>query len=125
MTHFFAPERPFSGLTLGREECTSPTYHVSVNDLEKLVSQLFSPLFDIIHIFNNIMENKNTLNSFQIIDIETIYSRTLIKETRIKETFGYKKRFHSSDFMQVKLSTLIEQLIKETMDKRNPFLTAQ
>ena len=28
------------------------------------------------------------------------YSRTRIKETRIKETFGYKKRFHSSDFMQ-------------------------
>ena len=53
------------------------------------------------------------------------YSRTRIKETRIKETFGYKKRFHSSDFMQVKLSTLIGQLIKETMDKRNPFLTAQ
>ena len=46
-----------------------------------------------------------------------------MKETRIKETFGYKKRFHSSDFMQVKLSTLIGQLIKETMDKRNPFLT--
>ena len=55
-----------------------------------------------------------------------MYSRTRIKETRIKETFGYKKRFHSSDFMQVKLSTLIGQLIKETMDKkRNPFLTAQ
>ena len=53
------------------------------------------------------------------------YSRTRIKETRIKETFGYKKRYHSSDFMQVKLSTLIGQLIKETMDKRNPFLTAQ
>ena len=57
-----------------------------------------------------------------------IYSRTRIKDnriTRIIETFGYKKRFHSSDFMQVKLSTLIGQLIKETMDKRNPFLTAQ
>ena len=53
------------------------------------------------------------------------YSRTRVKETRIKETFGYKKRFHSSDFMQVKLPTLIGQLIKETMDKRNPFLTAQ
>ena len=48
-----------------------------------------------------------------------------LKETRIKETFGYKKRFHSSDFMQVKLSTLIGQLITETMDKRNPFLIAQ
>ena len=35
-------------------------------------------------------------------EIYYIYSRT-----RIKETFGYKKRFHSSDFMQVKLSTLI------------------
>ena len=55
----------------------------------------------------------------------TNYSRTRIKETRIKETFGYKKRFHSSDFMQVKPSTLIGQLIKETMDKRNPFLTTQ
>ena len=47
------------------------------------------------------------------------YSRTRIKETRIKETFGYEKRFHSSDFMQVKLSTLIGQLIKETMDKKS------
>ena len=54
---------------------------------------------------------------------ENEYSRTRIK-TRIKETFGYKKRFHSSDFMQVKLSTLIGQLIKETMDKSNPFLIA-
>ena len=55
----------------------------------------------------------------------TVYSRTRIKETRIKETFGYKKRFHSSDFMQVKLSTLIGQLIKETMDERNLFLIIQ
>ena len=30
-------------------------------------------------------------------------------------------RFHSSDIMQVKLSTLIGQLIKETMDERNLF----
>ena len=52
-------------------------------------------------------------------------SGTRIKETQIKETFGYKKRFHSSDFLQVKLSTLIGQLIKETMDKKNLFLTAQ
>ena len=53
------------------------------------------------------------------------YSRTRIKERRIKETFGYKKRFHPSDFMQVRLSTFIGQLIKESMDKRNPFLIAQ
>ena len=39
--------------------------------------------------------------------------------TRIKETFGYKKRFHSSNFMQDKLSTLIGQLIKETIKIRN------
>ena len=36
-----------------------------------------------------------------------------------RETFGYKKRFPSSAFMQDKPSTLIGQLIKETMDKRN------
>ena len=47
------------------------------------------------------------------------YSRT-----RIKETFEYKKRFHSSAFIQDKLSMLIGQLIKETMDKRNSILTA-
>ena len=47
------------------------------------------------------------------------YSRT-----RIKETFEYKKRFHSSTFRQDKLSMLIGQLIKETMDKKNSFLTA-
>ena len=41
-----------------------------------------------------------------------------------KRNYGYKKRFHSSDFMQVEFSTLIGQLIKETMDKRNSFLTA-
>ena len=35
------------------------------------------------------------------------YSRT-----RIKETFGYQKRFHSSAFM---LSTLVGQLMKETL----------
>ena len=35
------------------------------------------------------------------------YSRT-----RMKETFGYKKRFHSSAFMQDNLSMLIGQLIK-------------
>ena len=40
------------------------------------------------------------------------YSRT-----RIKETLGYKKRFHSSAFMQDKLSTLIGQPIKETWVK--------
>ena len=28
------------------------------------------------------------------------YSRTRIKETRMRETFGYKKRFHSSAFTQ-------------------------
>ena len=50
------------------------------------------------------------------------YSRTRIKETRIKETFGYKKRFHSSALMRDKLYTLIGQLIKETMGKRNTFL---
>ena len=55
----------------------------------------------------------------------TRIKETRIKETRIKETFGYKKCFHSSDFMQVKLSTLIGALIKEPMDKRNAFLTAQ
>ena len=42
-----------------------------------------------------------------------------MKETRIKETFGYKKRFHSPAFMRDKHSMLIGQLIKETMDKRN------
>ena len=41
----------------------------------------------------------------------TKYSRTRIKETRIKETFGYKKRFHCSAFMQDRPSTLIGQLI--------------
>ena len=56
--------------------------------------------------------------------VEVSYSRTRIKETRIKETFGYKKRFHSFTFMQDKLSTLIGQLMKETVDKRNSFLTA-
>ena len=43
--------------------------------------------------------------------IKVEYSRTLIKETQIKETFGYKKRFHSSDFMQVNISTVIGQLM--------------
>ena len=42
--------------------------------------------------------------------------------TRIKETFGYKKCFHSSAFMQDKLSALIGQQLKEIMGKRNkPF----
>ena len=35
------------------------------------------------------------------------YTVELGLKTRIKETFGYKKRFHSSAFMQDKLSTLI------------------
>ena len=52
------------------------------------------------------------------------YNRTRIKETRIKETFGYKKRFHNSAFMHDKLSMLIGRLIKETKDKRNFGLTA-
>ena len=69
----------------------------------------------------------NRSNIIRLIRIPhySYYSRTRIQETWIKETFGYKKRFHCSDFMQVKLSTLIGQLIKETIDKRNPFLTAQ
>ena len=73
---------------------------------------------------------ENVLSEFMYVlhvKWETItikYSRTRIKETRIKETFGYKKHFHSSAFMQVKLSTLIGQLINETMDKRNFFPTA-
>ena len=46
------------------------------------------------------------------------YSRTRIKETRIKETFGHKRRFHSSAFMQDKLSMLIGQPMKETMDEK-------
>ena len=45
------------------------------------------------------------------------YSRTRIKETRIEETFGYEKHFHSPAFMQDKLSTLIGQLMKETGQK--------
>ena len=49
-------------------------------------------------------------------------SRSRIKETRKKETFGYKKHFHYFAFMQGKLSTLIGQLMKETVDKRNSFL---
>ena len=44
----------------------------------------------------------------------SVYSRT-----RIKETFGYEKRFNFSTFMQDKLSTLIRQVIKETVNKRN------
>ena len=52
------------------------------------------------------------------------YSRTRIRETRIKETFGYKKRFHFSVFMQDKLSALEGQMINETMNKGNFFLTA-
>ena len=47
-----------------------------------------------------------------------------MEETRIKETFGYKKRFHSSAFMQDILSTLKGQLIKATLYNRNSFLTA-
>ena len=43
------------------------------------------------------------------------YSRTRVKETRIKETFGYKKRFHSSTYVQDKRFMLIGQLIKETL----------
>ena len=39
-------------------------------------------------------------------------------QTRIEETFGFKKRFHFSAFMQDKLSMQLEQRIKETMDKR-------
>ena len=46
-----------------------------------------------------------------------------LKKLRIKETVGYKKRFHSA-FMRDKPFTLTGQLIKETMDKRNSFLTA-
>ena len=45
----------------------------------------------------------------------------LYSRTRIKETFGYKKRFHSSDFMQVKLSTLLGQLIKKLWIKETLF----
>ena len=59
------------------------------------------------------------------VKLPTLIGQLIKKETRIKVTFGYKKRFHSSDFMQVKLPALIEKLIKETMDRRNPFLTAQ
>ena len=51
--------------------------------------------------------------------------KLLDSRSRIKETFGYKKRFLSSHFMQDKLSTLIGQLMKETMDKTNSFLAAQ
>ena len=39
-----------------------------------------------------------------------------LDKTRIKKTFGYKKRFHSSDFMLDKLSTL--QWKPLTWDKR-------
>ena len=47
------------------------------------------------------------------------------KRNTAKKTFGYKKRFHSSAFMQDQLSsTLTGQLIKETMDKTNSFLPA-
>ena len=42
------------------------------------------------------------------------YSRTRIKETRVKETFGCKKRFHSSAFMQDK-----SFCVNRTIDKRN------
>ena len=63
--------------------------------------------------------NLNIFDNFE-------YSRTRIKETRIKETFGYKKRFHSSDFMQFKRSTLIGQLIKETLfSPPNEFLLSE
>ena len=47
-----------------------------------------------------------------------------MEQTRIKATFGYKKRFHSSAFVQDILSTLKGQLIKETMDRRNSLLAA-
>ena len=47
-------------------------------------------------------------------NVNSIYSRTRMEETRIKETFGYKKRFHSSAFKQDKLSN-----IDKTTDKRN------
>ena len=76
----------------------------------------------VIHIFFSPRRIKGGINWYS--DLLCVkYSRTRIKETRIKETFGYKKRFHSSAFMQDKLSTLIGQLIKN-MDKRNPILTA-
>ena len=52
------------------------------------------------------------------------YNRTRRKETRIKETFGYKKRFHFSTFMLDKLFIFIRQLKKGIMDKRISFLTA-
>ena len=50
--------------------------------------------------------------------------KPLYSRTRIKETFGYKKRFDSSAFIHDKLSTVIGQLITETMDERNSFVTA-
>ena len=78
--------------------------------------------------------NNNELKSRGKIPVDTEYENNKQKmqlqsnsdkRNTDKKTFGYKKRFHSSDFMQVILSTLIGQLIKKTMDKRNPFLTAQ
>ena len=47
------------------------------------------------------------------------YNRTRRKETRIKETFGYKKRFHFSTFILDKLLYLQTLYIHKTTEKRN------
>ena len=57
----------------------------------------------------------NFVSNFKFRFIQLYYSRT-----RIKETFGYKKRFHSSAFMQEDFITLY---VNRTTDKRNSFLT--
>ena len=65
--------------------------------------------------------NNNELKSRGKIPVDTEYENNKQKMQLLsnsdkrntdKKTFGYKKRFHSSDFMQVILSTLIGQLIK-------------
>ena len=62
---------------------------------ETLSENTLTPKPSHLNIKNQLLLNKNR------------YSRTRIEETRTKEKFGYKKRFHSSAFMQDKLSTLI------------------
>ena len=51
-----------------------------------------------------------------------VVMRRKIKSNSDKETFGYKKRFHSSASMQDKLSMLIHVELIKTMDERNSFL---
>ena len=50
------------------------------------------------------------------------YYCIIIRSNSDKRNIRIEERFHSSAFMQDKPSTLIGQLMKETMDERNSFL---